>query len=70
MEDVKYSLVSANYHNWISNNTGHYLCDILEFDPGIWWRCDDDTITHLRGMTDNFYSVAPYLISGKKSKKL
>ena len=54
MEDVKYSLVSANYHNWISNNTGHYLCDILEFDPGVWWRCDDDTITHLRVMTDNF----------------
>ena len=45
MEDVTYSIAFVTCHGATSNNTGHYFCEILDFNTGIWWRCDDDTIT-------------------------
>ena len=65
MEDATYSVVSVNYNNKTSNNTDHYFCDILDFNTGILWHCDDDTITQSRVILDNVYSVAPYLTPGK-----
>ena len=35
MEDVTYYLVSINYHDGASNNTGRYFCDILDLNTGI-----------------------------------
>ena len=37
--------------------SGHYYCDILDFNTGIWWRFDDDTTNKLAGLPDNVYSV-------------
>ena len=70
MEDVKYFLVSVEYHDWTSNNTCHYFCDILDINTGIWWLCDDDIITKLRVIPDHTYSVASYPTSRNRSKKL
>ena len=68
MEDVTYSLVYINYHDGTSIRTGHYLCDIFDFNTGILWCCDDDNITQLKGIPDNVYSVAPYPTSGNTKK--
>ena len=49
MADVTHSLVSVHcYYDGTSNKNSHYLCDILDFNNGISWRCDDDTITKFR----------------------
>ena len=47
---------------------GHYLCDILDFNTGIWWCCDDDNITKLIRMPVNIYNVVPYPTTGNKQK--
>ena len=41
---------------------------IFDFNTGILWRCYDDTITQLRGLSDNAYCVEPYPTSVKKSE--
>ena len=68
MEDVTYTLFYVYMLEGNSMSTGHYYCDILEFNTGIWWRCDDDNITQLRVISECFYSVAPYPTSGKYNK--
>ena len=46
--------------------SGHFCCDILGFNTGTWLRCDDDNITPLRVLPDNFYSYA----SNKTTEKI
>ena len=69
MENVTYTLVFVNDHDGNSMSPGHYLCDILYFNTGIQWRCNNDIITQLREITENVYIVAPYTTAGNKVKK-
>ena len=68
MADITYSPVSVNYHDGTSNNTRHYLCEKLDFNTGILWRCDDYKITKQRVIPDNVDSMSPYPTPGKKEK--
>ena len=34
----------------------HYVCDVLYYNTGTWWKCDDDTITHYTGYSMNIYN--------------
>ena len=36
-------------------DSGHYACDILDYNTGTWWNCDDDTITKYSGYPKNLY---------------
>ena len=56
-EDFQYTLVSVNMYGSNLMRSGHYYCDILDFNTGIWWRFDDDTTNKLAGLPDNVYSV-------------
>ena len=42
-----YSLVSIIYHDGNSMSTGHYYSDILEFNTGVWWQFNDDSMTQI-----------------------
>ena len=35
--------------------SGHYVCDILEYNIVTGWNCDDDTITKYSGYPKNVY---------------
>ena len=38
-------------------DSGHYVCDVLDYNTGTWWRCDDDTtIKNYSGYPDNVYN--------------
>ena len=36
-------------------DSGHHICDVLYYNTGTWWNCDDDTITDYSGYLENFY---------------
>ena len=51
--EVIFILVSINLHigNYMYN--GYYVCDVLYYNTGTWWNCDDDTITQYPGYPIN-----------------
>ena len=40
----KYQLVSVLYHKGKSAYGGHYVADVLGWETGQWWHCDDDSV--------------------------
>ena len=45
---------------------GHYVCDVLHYNTGTCWNCEDETITQYPGYPINVYND---LSSDKKQKK-
>ena len=35
--------------------SGHYVCDILDYNTGTWWNCDNEQITKYSGYPKNVY---------------
>ena len=35
---------------------GHYICDILDYSTGTWWKCDDEIITKYPGCPMKVYN--------------
>ena len=62
---VIYILVSIKCHIGNDMDQGHYLCDVLDYNTGTWWNCDDDIITEYSGYPMNVYND---LSSDKKQK--
>ena len=44
---------------------GHYVCDVLDYNTGTWWNCDDEIVTEYPGYPMNVYNE---LSSDKKQK--
>ena len=53
--EVLYIIVSVNLHIGNGMDKGHYVCDILDYNTGTWWNCDDAIITQ--------YSIYPMNLS-------
>ena len=53
--DVVYILVSIKLHIGNDMDCVHYVCDILYYNTGTWWNCDDSTITKYSGYLDNVH---------------
>ena len=43
--EVLYTLVSIKLHIGKNMDKVHCVCDVLDYNIGTWWNCDDDTIT-------------------------
>ena len=54
--EVLYIIVSIKLHICNDLDKGHYVCDILDYNTGIWWNYDDETITQYPGYPSNVYS--------------
>ena len=54
--EVLYILVSVELHIGNDMYKGHYSCDVLYYNTGTWWNCDDDTITQYPGYPINVYN--------------
>ena len=52
---VLYILVSIKLHIVNDIDMGHCVCDVLYYNTGTWWNCDDYTITQYPGYTLNVY---------------
>ena len=35
---------------------GHCVCDVLDYNTGTWWNCDDKKITQYPGYPMNIYN--------------
>ena len=44
---------------------GHYVCDVLYYNTGTWWKFDDEIVTKYARYTMNVYND---LSSDKKKK--
>ena len=53
--EVFYILVSINLHIGKYMDKGNYVCDVLDYNTGEWWNCDDDTITQYPEYPMNVY---------------
>ena len=39
--EVLYIIVSIKLHIGNDMEQGNYLCDVLDYNTGTWWNCDD-----------------------------
>ena len=53
--EVIYVLVYIKYHIGNDMDQGHYICDVLYYITGTWWKCDDEIITKYPGYPMNVY---------------
>ena len=50
---------------------GHYVCDVLDYNTGTWWNCDDKKITQYPGYPMNEYNdLSSYLFKKKEKEKI
>ena len=54
--EVLYILVSIKLHIGNDIDKGHYVCDVLCYNTGTWWNCNDETITQYPGYPMNVYN--------------
>ena len=53
--EMLYIIVSMNLHIGNDMDSGHYVCDVLDYNTWTWRNCDDDTITNYSGYPKNVY---------------
>ena len=53
--EVIYILIYIKLYIGNDMDKGHYVCDVLDYNTGTWWNCDDDTINKYRGYPMNVY---------------
>ena len=53
--EVLYIIVYIKLHIGNYMDKGQYVCDVLYYNTGTWWNCDDDTITQYTGYPLNSY---------------
>ena len=54
--EVIYVLVSIKFHIVNDMDQGQYVCDVLYYNIGTWWNCDDEKITQYPGYPMNVYN--------------
>ena len=54
--EVFYILVSINLHIGNYMDSGHCIYDVLYYNTGTWWNCDDGTINKYSGYPDNVFN--------------
>ena len=64
--EVIYVIVSIKYHIINDLDQGHYVCDVLDYNTGTWWKCDDEIVTKYPGYLMNVYNE----VSSDKKKKV
>ena len=54
-DSVVYILVSIKHHVGKDMDSSRYICDVLYYNTGTWWRCDNKKITNYSGYIENVY---------------
>ena len=65
-DKVVYIIVSINIDIVKDIDSGHYVCDVLNYNTETWLNFDDDTITNYSRYPDNIYD---YLSNENEPKK-
>ena len=47
-DEAVYILVAIKLHAGNDINSGNYVCDVLDYNTGTWWNCDDNKKKLLR----------------------
>ena len=53
---VVYILVSIKHHGGKYMDSSHYIWNVLYYNTGTWWRCDNKKITNYSGYIENVYN--------------
>ena len=46
---VIYVIVCIKIHIGKDMDQGHYVCDVLDYNTGTWWNCDNENVTQYPG---------------------
>ena len=68
--EVIYILVSIKLHIGNDMDKVHYVCDVLDYNTGTWWNCDDKRITQYPGYPMNVYNDLSIDKKHKRGKKI
>ena len=63
---VLYIIVSINLITGNDMDSGHYVCDVLDYNTGTWWNCDDDTITKYSGYPKMYMIIYQKIMKKRK----
>ena len=63
---VIYVLVSIKFYIGNDMDQVQYVCDVLDYNTGTWWNCDDEIVTEYPGYPMNVYND----LSSDKNKKI
>ena len=55
-DGVVYIMVSIKFHVGKYMDSGHYVCDVLDYNTGTWCKCDYDIIPNYSGYPENLYN--------------
>ena len=64
-----YFIVSIKYHIGNCLDQVRYICDVLDYNTGTWWKCDDEIVTKYPGYPMNVYNEVSSDKKRKKSKR-
>ena len=53
--EVIYIFIYIKIHIGNDMDKDHFVCDVLDYNIGTWWNCDDETITQYLGYPSNVY---------------
>ena len=53
--EVVYIMVSIKIHIGKGMDSGHYVCDVLDYNTGTWYNFDDGIIIHYSVYSENVY---------------
>ena len=67
--EVIYIIVYINLHIGNDTDKGQYVCDVLDYNTGTWWNCDDETITQYPGYPMNVYNDLSIYKQQKRGKQ-
>ena len=62
---VLYIIVYIKLHIGNYMDQGHYVCNLLYYNTGTWWNCDDEKVSQYPGYPINVYND----LSSDKNKK-
>ena len=51
-------------------DSGHCVCDVLDYNTWTWWICDNDIITSYSGYPENVYGDLLHENKQKKGNKI
>ena len=61
--------LNIKYHIGNDMDEGHYICDVLDYSTGTWWKFDDEIITKYSGYPMNVYDELEGDPKNKTKKK-
>ena len=56
--DVSYVLCAVQNHLGTTPHGGHYVAEVMDWTTGVWWECNDESVTRMADGPSASYDLA------------